>query len=236
MRFVLCLCLLALVGCDEPNKETAAASATATLAASAPKPAPTPSEEVPKGPPLLNPKAATEKAPDSYQVELDTTKGKAVIKVTKEWAPRAADRFYNLVKIGYYDDVPFYRVTLEVVQFGINGDPKVTEAWREAYLLDEMVKQPNSKGRVTFARRQSDTRTTQIFINLKDNSADFDDQGFAPFGEVTEGMDVIEKLNNEYGERPQQGDAPKKMVAEGADYIKKQFPKLDYIKKATIKP
>ena len=132
-------------------------------------------------------------------------------------------------------DVVRHRPDVTLVQFGINGDPKVTQAWRDAYIMDEMVKKPNAKGMVTFARRQSDTRTTQVFINMKDNGADFDDQGFAPFGKVVEGMDeVILKLSNEHGERPQMGDAPKKMVAEGSEYIKKTFPKLDYIKKATI--
>jgi peptidyl-prolyl cis-trans isomerase A (cyclophilin A) len=232
--FVLFLASTLALGCDKPPEPGSAASASASATA-APKPAPKPTASVPKGPPLLNPKAATEKAPDSYQVELDTTKGKAVIKVTREWAPRGADRFFNLVKIGYYDDVPFYRVTLEVAQFGINGDPKVTQAWKEAYILDEMVKQPNEKGRVTFARSKSDTRTTQIFINLTDNSGDFHEQGFAPFGEIVDGMDVIAKLSHEHGERPQQGDGPKRMVAEGAEFIKKTFPKLDWIKKATIK-
>lgn len=230
MKLVALLLLLSVVACDKPAESTTASATASTK----PKPPPKPSASVPKGPPLLNPAAATEKAPDLYWVKLETTKGDAVIEVTRAWAPRGADRFYNLVKIGYYDDVAFYRVTLEVAQFGINGDPKVTQAWRDAYIMDEKVEKPNAKGMVTFARRQSDTRTTQIFINLKDNSADFDDQGFAPFGKVVEGMDVIEKLDNSHGERPQQGDAPKKMVAEGNPYIKKTFPKLDYIKKATI--
>jgi peptidyl-prolyl cis-trans isomerase A (cyclophilin A) len=232
MRWLSILLLLGSWGCDAPAGDVTADSASA-IAPAPPPPPPPPA--IPSGPPLLTPKAAVAKAPDSYEVELDTTKGKAVIKVTREWAPRGADRFYNLVKIGYYDDVPFYRVTLEVAQFGINGDPEVTQAWKEAYIMDEMVKQPNTKGRVTFARSTSDTRTTQVFINLKDNAADFDDQGFAPFGEISEGFDVIAKLSNEHGERPQQGDAPKKMVAEGAEFIKKTFPKLDWIKKATLR-
>jgi cyclophilin family peptidyl-prolyl cis-trans isomerase len=229
----------ACLGCDSKSGSSATTTASASATATMPTP-PTPpakaSAKVPEGPPLLTPKAAVDKAPDSYEVELDTTKGKALIKVTRAWAPRGADRFYNLVKIGFYDDVPFYRVTLEVAQFGIHSDPKVNAAWREAYFTDEMVKEGNTRARVSFARRGSDTRTTQIFINLGDNSADFDGQGFAAFGEVTEGMDkVIAKLSHEHGERTQQGDAPKKMMAEGAPYIKKQFPKLDWIKKATIR-
>ncbi|MCA9625972.1 MAG: peptidylprolyl isomerase [Myxococcales bacterium] len=231
-------CGLAL-GCDSPPPagQPADASASAPAAASVTAaPAASSSAPVVEGPPLLTPKAATGTAPDSYDVVLDTTKGKATIRVTRAWAPRAADRFHHLVKIGYYDDVPFYRVTLEVAQFGIHGDPKVNEAWREAYFMDEMVKHPNEARTVSFARRGSDTRTTQIFINLKDNSADFDDQGFAPFGEVVEGFDeVIAKLSHEHGERPQQGDAPKRMMAEGAPFIKKEFPKLDWIKSAKLK-
>lgn len=219
-----------LIACEKPSETTTAAPSASTAAA-----APTASASVPSGPPLLTPALATEKAPDTYEVELDTTKGKAVIKVTRDWSPRGADRFYHLVKIGYYDDVAFYRVTLDVAQFGIHGDPKVTAAWRQAYLMDEMVKQPNRKGMVTFARSTSDTRTTQIFINLKDNAADFDDQGFAPFGEVIEGMDVIAKLENEHGERPQQGESPKRMMAEGNAFIKKEFPKLDYIREAKLR-
>jgi peptidyl-prolyl cis-trans isomerase A (cyclophilin A) len=230
-RHIGWLVLLGVGGCDEPASDNVASAAPS--ASAAPKPAP--SAGVPTGPPLMTPAAAAEQAPAKYRVAFDTTKGKAVIEVVREWAPRAADRFYNLVKIGYYDDVPFYRVTLEVAQFGIHGDPKVTAAWRDATMLDEMVKQPNHKGMVTFARRGGDSRTTQIFINLKDNSADFDEQGFSPFGKVVEGFDeVIAKLNNEYGERPQQGDAPKRMVAEGAPFIAKEFPKLDYIKDASI--
>ena len=226
-KLVLIAGLLAL-GCDKPAESTSAATATVTAA-----PAPTPTA-VPSGPPLLTPALATEKAPDTYRVALETTQGNAVIEVTRAWAPRGADRFYNLVKIGYYDDIAFYRVTFEVAQFGINGDPKVTQAWREAYIMDEKPEKPNAKGMVTFARNASDTRTTQVFINLKDNAADFDHQGFAPFGNVVEGMDVIDKLSKEHGERPQQGYAPMKMMAEGRALIKKTFPKLDYIKKARI--
>lgn len=230
MRRFIWLFAFTLFACEKPSETTSTPSA-ATVAAT---PTPTPTS-APSGPPLLTPALATEKAPDTYEVELETTKGKAAIKVTRDWSPRGADRFYHLVKIGYYDDVAFYRVTLEVAQFGIHGDPKVTAAWRQAYFMDERVKQPNRRGMVTFARSASDTRTTQIFINLRDNAADYDDQGFAPFGEVIEGMDVIAKLENEHGERPQQGDSPKKMMAEGNAFIKREFPKLDYIKKAKLR-
>ncbi len=228
---LLVACLVFGLGCDPPADKTSATATSSTAAKTRTRKPPPPK---PTGPPLLNPAAAKEKAPDKYKVQFDTTKGKAVIEVTRAWSPGGADRFYNLVKIGYYNDVPFYRVTLEVAQFGINPDPKVTKAWDKAFILDEMVRQPNHKGMVTFARRTSDTRTTHVFINLKNNANAYDDQGFAPFGKVVEGMDVILKLSNKHGERPQQGDSPKRMKAEGAPFIKKTFPKLDYIKKAAI--
>jgi peptidyl-prolyl cis-trans isomerase A (cyclophilin A) len=227
-----------LAGCDGAGSASdgEVSSASSAMPTAPPQSASASQASVPVGPPLLNPSANTETAPDTYQVALDTTRGTAVIKVTRSWAPRGADRFYNLVKVGYYTNVAFYRVTLEVAQFGIHADPKVTAAWRQANLLDEQPKQPNRRGMVTFARSRADTRTTQVFINLKDNAADFDPQGFAPFGEVIEGMDVIDKLSHEHGERPQQGDAPKRMMSEGGDFIKKEFPKLDYIKTATLRP
>ncbi len=228
----LSACLL--LAC-EARPESASPSATVAPAVSAPAPDPTPSVAVPDGPPLLTPARATATAPDTFIVDFDTTKGKVALRITREWAPRGADRFFNLVKIGYFDDVAFYRVTLEVAQFGLHGDPAVTAAWRDATIMDEMVKQPNTRGRISFARRSADTRTTVVFINLKDNAADYDAQGFAPFGEVIEGMDVVDKLSHEHGERTQMGDAPKRIVAEGNAYLKQAFPKLDYIRKATLR-
>jgi peptidyl-prolyl cis-trans isomerase A (cyclophilin A) len=232
-RIHAAVAVLLVVACEAPPQPTASSAETATVA---PAPKPPPSPSVPEGPPLLTPGAAIAQAPDKFQVELDTTKGKVVIEVTREWAPRGADRFFNLVKIGFYTDVAFFRVVKDfVVQFGIHGDPKVMAAWREATIMDEMVKQPNVKGTVTFAKRTSDTRTTQIFINMKDNQADLDDRGFAPFGKVVEGMDVLQKLYSDYAERPQEADNPKRMLAEGNEFLKKQFPKLDYIKSARVK-
>ena len=141
------------------------------------------------------------------------------------------DRFYNLVKNGFYDDTRFFRVVPNfMVQFGINGDPAIASAWQTANLKDDPGgKQSNKKGYVTFATRGKDTRTTQVFINFKDNGF-LDAKGFTPFGEVTTGMDVVEKITDQYGEKPNQGS----IQSQGNAYLKAQFPKLDYVKKATI--
>jgi peptidyl-prolyl cis-trans isomerase A (cyclophilin A) len=179
---------------------------------------------------LRTPSQLTEQAPERYKAKFDTSKGAFVIEVHRDWAPKGADRFYNLVKNGFFDDTRFFRVVPDfMVQFGINGDPAVQKNWANANIQDDAKKQSNKKGYVTFATRGANTRTTQIFINFKDNSF-LDNQGFAPFGEVTTGMDVVEKINSQYGERPNQGS----IQAEGNAYLNKEFPKLDYVRKATI--
>jgi peptidyl-prolyl cis-trans isomerase A (cyclophilin A) len=180
---------------------------------------------------LRNPAALNEQAPASYKVNLDTSKGLIVITVHRDWAPLAADRFYNLVKNGFYDDVRFFRVVPNfMVQFGMNGDPAVTRAWANVPMKDEPTKQGNKKGYVTFARTSApNSRGTQLFINYKDNNF-LDAQGFAAFGEVTTGMDVAEKITSQYGEKPNQGE----ITASGNAYLNKEFPKLDYVKTATI--
>jgi peptidyl-prolyl cis-trans isomerase A (cyclophilin A) len=180
---------------------------------------------------LKNPASLTEQAPATYKAAFDTSAGKFVITVHRAWAPNGADRFYNLVKNGFYDDTRFFRVVPNfMVQFGINGDPAIAASWQNANLKDDPSgKQSNKKGYVTFATRGKDTRTTQVFINFKDNSF-LDSQGFAPFGEVTTGMDVVEKITDQYGEKPNQGS----IQSQGNTYLKAQFPKLDYVKKATI--
>src|SRR2546428_4547823 len=139
--------------------------------------------------PLLDPKspAVNKEAPAEFKVKLETSKGDIVVKVTREWAPKGADRFYNLVKNGYYDDTRFYRVVAKfVAQWGFNGDPKISAKWREAKLEDDPVKKSNMRGTLTFAKSGPDTRTTQLFINLRDSEA-LDKQGFAPVAEVVQG-------------------------------------------------
>ena len=187
---------------------------------------------------LRNPAALTEKAPATYKAKFDTSKGPFVITVHRDWAPNGADRLYNLVKAGFYDDVRFFRVIPGfMAQFGIHGRPSVMEAWRPARLKDDPVKQSNLRGYVTFATAGPNTRTTQLFINFKDN-ANLDRMGFAPVGEVTTGMDVVDKLYDGYGEGAPRGKGPDQsaMQMEGNTYLNKSFPKLDYIKTATIVP
>ncbi len=180
---------------------------------------------------LRNPAALNEQAPDTYKVNFDTSRGTFVVQVHRDWAPLAADRFYNLVKNGFYDDVRFFRVVPNfMVQFGMNGNPAITRAWSGTTLKDEPTKQSNKRGYITFARTGApNSRGTQVFINYKDN-AFLDKQGFAPFGEVIQGMDVVDKINAMYGEKPEQSQ----ITAAGNAYLNKEFPKLDYIKTATI--
>jgi len=185
---------------------------------------------------LTNPAALTEKAPDTFRVNFDTTKGPFVVTVHRDWAPNGADRFYNLVKAGFYDDVRFFRVIPNfMAQFGIHGTPAVMSAWRSAQIKDDPVKQSNQRGFVVFATAGPNTRTTQLFINFKDNSS-LDKQGFAPFGEVTKGMDVVDKIYDGYGEGAPRGKGPEqgRLQNEGNAYLAKDFPKLDYIKTATV--
>jgi peptidyl-prolyl cis-trans isomerase A (cyclophilin A) len=186
--------------------------------------------------PLTNPAALTEKAPATFKVKFDTTKGAFVVEVHRDWAPNGADRFYNLVKNGFFNDTRFFRVVSGfMVQFGINGDPKVASAWRSAPIKDDPVSQSNKRGFITFATAGPDTRTTQVFINFADNAA-LDRQGFSPFGQVISGMNVVDALNAEYGEGAPRGRGPDqgRIQAEGNAYLSRDFGKLDYIKKATI--
>jgi peptidyl-prolyl cis-trans isomerase A (cyclophilin A) len=188
---------------------------------------------------LKDPAKLKEQAPAKYNVRFDTSVGVFVVTVTREWAPLGADRFYNLVKNGYYDDARFFRAIPNfMVQFGINGDPALNTAWRAARIGVDPVKQSNKRGFITYAMGGSpDTRTTQVFINFRDNS-NLDGMGFAPFGQVSQGMDVVDKIHQGYGEGAPRGNGPDqgRVQTEGNAYLKKDFPKLDYIKKATIEP
>jgi peptidyl-prolyl cis-trans isomerase A (cyclophilin A) len=183
-------------------------------------------------------KAASEpvKAPDSFAVKLVTTKGDIVIDVHREWSPNGADRFFDLVKRGYYTDVAFFRVVDGfMAQAGISGDSALNREWRNKGIPDDPVKQSNTKGTVTFAMSgRPNSRTTQFFINFVDNER-LDGMRFAPFGKVRD-MSVVEKLYKEYGEGAPRGSGPSqpRIQQEGNAYLKKEFPHLDYIKSAVI--
>ncbi len=183
-------------------------------------------------PSLMNPASLTETAPATYKVKFDTSAGEFVVTVTRAWAPIGADRFYNLVKNGFYDGTRFFRVVPNfMVQWGINGDPDIQRNWANANIKDDPsgVKN-NGRGFITFANRGPNSRSTQLFINYKSNA--FLDKTFMPFGEVTSGMAVVDKINPKHGEDPDQGQ----MQANGNRYLQKAFPDLDFIKKATIEP
>lgn len=182
---------------------------------------------------LATPAKLTAQAPERFRARFDTTKGTIVIEVRREWSPHGADRFYNLVKNGYFDGVKFFRVVPGfVVQWGIHGDPSIATKWLKATIPDDPVKQSNKRGFVTYAKSGApDSRSVQMFINLVDNGR-LDGMGFAPFGDVTEGMDVVDKLYGGYAEglTKLQG----RIAQEGNDFLEKNYPELDGIKKASI--
>ncbi len=201
-------------------------------AAPAPKPAVTHAHATtPRtDPALFHPAALTAKAPDQFEATFQTTAGDFVVQVTRAWAPLGADRFYNLVKHGYFTDAAFFRVVPRfVVQFGLSANPAINKVWEKAAIKDDPVTQSNHLGYVTFATAGPNTRTTQLFINLGDN-ARLDSMGFAVFGQVTSGMDVVQKIYSGYAESPDQAS----ITAEGKTYLDKNFPKLDHIISATI--
>lgn len=187
-------------------------------------------------PSLKNAASLNEKAPATYKARFDTSAGVFVVEVTRDLAPLGADRFYNLVKNGFYDGTRFFRVIPGfMVQFGIHGDPAVSTVWRNARINDDPVKGTNSPMTITFATGGPNTRTTQVFINFG-NNAGLDKQGFAPFGRVIEGQDVVKKIYAEYGEGAPRGKGPDqgRLQMEGNAYLAKDYPKMDYIKSATI--
>jgi peptidyl-prolyl cis-trans isomerase A (cyclophilin A) len=188
--------------------------------------------------PLTNPasEAMTKKAPDEYRARFTTSAGAFTIKVTRAWAPHGADRFYNLVRHGFFNDCRFFRVVANFVcQFGIPGDPALSAKWRAATIPDDPAKESNKAGRITFGMgSRANSRTTQVFINLKDNPV-LDAKGFAPFGEVADGIDVVLSLYSEYGESAPQGKGPDQLkVQTGGNEYLSAFPKLDYVRKAEI--
>jgi peptidyl-prolyl cis-trans isomerase A (cyclophilin A) len=207
MRTLCCLALWALLtGCSSTEE---------------PKKAAAPKQDVP--------------APDVFRVNLDTSKGPVVIEVHKDWAPIGAQHLYELINRGYYEGNRFFRVTRAYVQWGVNGDPQISSLWSTANLRDDPVKESNVRGVVSYAKRGPNTRTTQLFINMRDNK-ELDKQGFAPIGKVVTGMEAVESFYSAYGDMPPrgQGPDPSKIETQGNSYLESQFPRLDLIKKAVI--
>ena len=187
-------------------------------------------------PMLLTPDALTETAPDVFQARFETSKGDFVIEVHRDWSPKGADRFYNLVANGYYDNVRFFRVMSGfMVQFGIHGDSEVSAVWRDQRINDDPVVQSNTRGFVTYAMGGANTRTTQIFINFGDNSR-LDAMGFSPFGQVVEGMEVVDQIYSGYGDTQPRGRGPDPVSIQvrGNNYLDEDFPNLDFVRQATI--
>ena len=183
-------------------------------------------------PSLLNPASLTAKAPAVFKAKFTTTAGDFVVEVHRDWAPLGADRFYNLVRNGFFTNAAFFRVVPGfVVQFGLNADPGINKVWDHATIHDDPVVQSNKRGNLVFATAGPNTRTTQLFINYGDN-ARLDGMGFAPFGTIVEGMDVVDKIFPGYGESPRQD----LITNQGDAYLKAKFPKIDKIKLAQIVP
>ena len=228
---LLCSGSLCSVGGCKTKDEAKTASGTGT------SPSTSASDKPAASASLLDPAAAKETAPATFKAKFNTTKGDFVLEIHRDWAPNGADRFYNLVKIGYYNDLAFFRVIKGfMVQFGINGVPQVNQVWRQARIPDDAAGvHSNARGMVTFATAGPNTRTTQLFINYG-NNANLDGMGFAPIGQVVEGMDVVDNIEGEYGEGAPGGRGPAQgqLQMEGNSYLKANFPRLDYIKKVSI--
>jgi peptidyl-prolyl cis-trans isomerase A (cyclophilin A) len=248
MKSFAALLTLALVACskNEPEPAPAAnstaapgtAATTTDAAATSLATSPATQRNTDARPPastlhpaLLDPSKAQEKAPDVFKAKFTSTKGDFVVEAHRDWAPNGVDRFFNLVKLGFYDDTRCFRVVDGfMVQFGISGDPAVAAKWQEAGFPDDPVKQSNKRGFVTFAQRPTpNSRSTQVFINDSDTNARLDNS-FAPFARVVQGMDVVDSLYKGYGEAPNQA----LIQAQGNAYLDGQFPKLDGIKHAEI--
>lgn len=221
----------------EPTETETPVSAPVPEPAPAPAPPPT---GLPEGanPALLAPQLANETAPAQFDVRFETTKGPFVVRVHRDWAPQGADRFYNLVKIGFFDGCKFFRaIDGFMVQFGISPYGAVSRKWIDQRIVDDPVKQTNTRGRITFATSGPNSRTTQLFINFG-NNGNLDRGGFAPFGEVVEGMDVVDSFYKGYGEGAPAGAGPRQdlIQSQGNAYLEAKFPKLDGIVKATLVP
>jgi peptidyl-prolyl cis-trans isomerase A (cyclophilin A) len=184
------------------------------------------------------PAEASARAPDTFRARFETSKGAFVVEAHRRWAPRGADRFHELVKSGFFDNTRFFRVvTSFMVQFGVHGDPDLNQAWDPLTIADDSVTQSNARGYVTFATAGPDSRTTQVFINLIDNRQ-LDGMGFAPFGRVVEGMEVVDSLYAGYGDGPPGGFGPDqtRLMREGNAYLDRDFPRLDFVRTARLIP
>jgi peptidyl-prolyl cis-trans isomerase A (cyclophilin A) len=189
-----------------------------------------------KQPATREQETAAEHAPQTYRVRFDTSKGPFTVEVTSAWAPLGADRFYELVHKKFFDGGRFFRVIRKfVVQFGINGDPSVSQLWSQMRIVDDPMKESNRRGTITFATSGPNSRTTQVFINLADNER-LDGSGFAPFGRVVEGMDVVDQIYAGYGDGPPRGEGPDqtRIETQGNSYLESHFPRLDFIRQARI--
>jgi peptidyl-prolyl cis-trans isomerase A (cyclophilin A) len=220
---VLCSSLLAQAPASKSADSKAATSKAATSKAPAARAS------------LLNPASLRATAPATFKAHFTTTKGDVVVEVHRDWAPLGSDRFYNLVKNGFFDNAAFFRVVVSprpfIVQFGLNASPAVNKVWEHANIKDDPVMGSNSRGTLVFATAGPNTRTTQLFINLNDNKF-LDSMGFAPFATVSEGMDVVDKIYPGYAERPDQ----QQITEQGDAYLVKNFPMIDKIKVGKILP
>ena len=223
-RLPYILLALSAVACSKPAPKPGGSNASASASP----------------PDFHNPQSSgfATQAPDSFRARFQTTKGAFVIAVHRAWAPRGADRFYNLVRSGYYDGAKFFRVLPGfMAQFGIHGDPAVSRAWYSQQIPDDPVLRTNIRGMLSFATAGPGTRTTQVFINFGSNDA-LDAQGFAPFGQVVAGMDVVDHLYAGYGEGAPRGRGPdqSRIQVQGNAYLQHDFPRMDYVKRASIVP
>jgi len=229
--FFLIVAALAAGACKESPPPS---STTATTNAPAAAPAAV-GPMAPPSPALMDTTRSTERAPDVFRVRFETTRGPFVVEAHRAWAPLGVDRFHYLVRNGFYDGTRFFRVINGfMAQFGISGDPRITASWRERRIPDDRGKQSNTRGMLTFANAGPGTRTSQLFINYRDNAQL--DPNFAPIGKVVEGMAVVDSLYSGYGEGAPSGNGPEqeRVMTEGETYLAKNFPKLDRINKAEI--
>ncbi|MFH2202743.1 MAG: peptidylprolyl isomerase [Elusimicrobiota bacterium] len=229
------LLVAALLCACAPKSEPQVKTQTPPAASAPPAPAPIPAAAVKTAAPI--PGNATATAPETFKARFKTTKGEFVIEAHRSWSPHGADRFYNLVKLGYFENVACFRVVSGfMAQFGIHGDPALSAQWREAKIPDDpAIGQSNARGAISFAMAGPNTRTVQLFINYVDNRM-LDGMGFTPFGRVVSGMEVVDQLHGGYGDGPPRGRGPNQglIQTQGNDYLRRHFDGLDYILSASL--